>query len=177
MPQGTWVEHDANNAVTETPDRLALAREAGDESIVLLKNATSTPQGRHAGKLLPLAVPSPGAYKVARARLPTPNPRRVPGRLLERPGRRRRRRTRSTATTGIKNAIQAINPDAHGRLLARLHRHGHERGNCCTTIDPAAVAAAAGYDAVIVYAGTDASAPRPRTATARRSRCRARRPS
>lgn len=41
VPQGTWESSDANHAVTETPARLALARTAADEAMVLLKNSTS----------------------------------------------------------------------------------------------------------------------------------------
>jgi beta-glucosidase len=36
--RASWTNSNSNNAVTETPDRLALARKAADESIVLLKN-------------------------------------------------------------------------------------------------------------------------------------------
>ena len=56
VPHGSWVNSDANDAVTETPARLALAREAGAKSIVLLKNTAT---------LLPFEVPGTGAYKVA----------------------------------------------------------------------------------------------------------------
>ena len=56
VPQGSWANSDANDAVTETPARLALAREAGAKSIVLLKND---------GDALPLEVPATGDYKVA----------------------------------------------------------------------------------------------------------------
>ena len=38
LAPGSWTNTDANNAVTETPARLAMARKAGDQSIVLLKN-------------------------------------------------------------------------------------------------------------------------------------------
>src|SRR5437764_15487365 len=37
-----WVSSSANNAETETPDRLALARKSGDASLVPLKNGTIT---------------------------------------------------------------------------------------------------------------------------------------
>ena len=37
----SWTNNNANNAVTETPARLALARKAADENIVLLKNQNS----------------------------------------------------------------------------------------------------------------------------------------
>ncbi len=56
VPQNSWVSSNANNAETETPARLALARQAGDEAIVLLKNN---------GSILPLKVPASGPYKVA----------------------------------------------------------------------------------------------------------------
>src|SRR3954447_25064179 len=65
VPRGSWTNDDANHAVTETPQRLALAREAGDKSIVLLKNATKARKDGSAGKLLPLAVPRTGAPRIA----------------------------------------------------------------------------------------------------------------
>src|SRR5690606_14972695 len=39
VPQGTWVNDESNGAITQTPERLALAREVAGESIVLLKNS------------------------------------------------------------------------------------------------------------------------------------------
>ena len=65
VPQGSWANNDTNNAVTETPDRLAMARKAGDETIVLLKNSTTTRKDGSVGKLLPLHVPTTGAFNVA----------------------------------------------------------------------------------------------------------------
>src|SRR5690606_16201675 len=62
VPAGTWVNTDANGAVTQTPERLALARRAAAESIVLLRNE---PVGRDAAPLLPLRVPESGPYRVA----------------------------------------------------------------------------------------------------------------
>src|SRR4051812_29998750 len=60
LAPGTWTNSDANNAVTETPERLALDQRVADQSLVLLKNAAV------AGKsVLPLKVPSSGAYRVA----------------------------------------------------------------------------------------------------------------
>ena len=38
LARGTWINSDANHAVTETPQRLAMARRVADQSIVLLKN-------------------------------------------------------------------------------------------------------------------------------------------
>jgi beta-glucosidase len=59
-----WVSSAANNAETQIPDRLALARKSGDASLVLLKNATITRKDGSAGKLLPLSVPKTGTFKV-----------------------------------------------------------------------------------------------------------------
>ena len=47
---------------------------------------------------------------------------------------------------------------------------GTNAGNCCTTIDPAAVTAAAGYDYVVVYAGMDSTASSGTTGTEDRDR-------
>ena len=90
--------------------RLALARKSGDASLVLLKNATTTRKDGSTGKLLPIAVPTTGAFKVLVLGFYANNAELLPGRLLGDPGRGRRRPTRSTPYTGIKNAIQAINP-------------------------------------------------------------------
>ena len=38
----TWVSSDANDAITETPQRLEQARKSADESIVLLKNGATS---------------------------------------------------------------------------------------------------------------------------------------
>jgi len=48
LAPGTWTNGEANRAVTQTADRLAMARAVADESIVLLKNR---------GNLLPLKTP------------------------------------------------------------------------------------------------------------------------
>src|SRR4051794_31233127 len=65
VAQGSWTNDESNGAVTETPRRLALAREAADKSIVLLKNATTTRKDGSSGKLLPLQTPRTGPFKVA----------------------------------------------------------------------------------------------------------------
>src|SRR3954451_6639798 len=64
VPEGSWTNDDTNGAVTETlpakrtqpQTRLQLAREAGDKTIVLLKNQRD---------LLPLNVPRTGAPRIA----------------------------------------------------------------------------------------------------------------
>lgn len=65
VPAGTWENTDANGAVTQTPERLALARRAAAESIVLLRNDPVASPGRDAAPLLPLRVPESGPYRVA----------------------------------------------------------------------------------------------------------------
>ena len=74
------------------------------------------------------------------------------------------RRTTSTATTGIKAAVQAIDPDARSTSCPGV-TGGTTGSQRCTTVDQASIAAAGGYDAVMVVAGTDSSTgdrgPRP----------------
>ena len=163
---------DANNAVTETPSRLALAREAGDKTIVLLKNATTRARTAADRQAAADHVPATGASRCScSATSPTPPNFYLGG---------------YSSTQGAAGA---------GERGQRLHRHQERdpgdqpaapRSTSCaaspaparppatlTAVDPAAVAAAANYDDVIVYTGTDARhrRPRTRTATAPRSRC------
>ena len=60
-----------------------------------------------------------------------------------------------TAYAGIKSAIQAVNPAAQVDFLRGFTGTSTSASSCCTTIDPTAVTAAAGYDYVIVYTGID----------------------
>src|SRR3954452_10960533 len=147
VPAESWVNTNANNAVTETPARLALAREAAGQSIVLLKNANG---------LLPLHPPNSGPYKVAVMGFfanPGSNPylggyssaQGAAGQL-----------NNVNGYTGIKNAIQAIDPDATVDFF-RGFTGTSTSASGLTAVDPAAVAAAANYDAVIVYMGTDST--------------------
>ena len=75
---------------------------------------------------------------------------------------------------GIKSAIQAINPAAQVDFHRGFTGTGTDRGEP-HAVDPAAVAAAAGYDAVIVYAGTDNGTARRGHRPHRARRCRVRR--
>ncbi len=140
----TWTNNNNNNAVTETPDRLALDRKAADESLVLLKNQNS---------ILPLKPPTSGAYKVLVLGY-FANPSRI---YLG--GYSSSQGAAGTANevngyNGIKSAITAIDPDATVDYMKGFTGTGTTAATL-TPVDPAAVAAAANYDAVVVYAGTD----------------------
>jgi beta-glucosidase len=145
VPQGTWTNSNDNNAATETPARLALAREAGDKTQVLLKNDNG---------LLPLHVPSSGPYKVAvMGYLANPSSMYLGGYSSNQGSAGVAKEV--TPYAGIKTAIQQIDPDASVDFYRGFTGTGTTAGSL-TTVDPAAVAAASGYDAVIVYTGTDA---------------------
>jgi beta-glucosidase len=60
----SWVNSNSNLAITETPERLAMARESGAKSIVLLKNNDTTKKDGTTGKLLPMQVPASGPFSV-----------------------------------------------------------------------------------------------------------------
>src|SRR6185437_1650229 len=164
-----WVSSAANNAETETASRLALARKAGDASLVLLKNATITRKDGSTGKLLPLAVPKTGNFKVLVLGYYANNQNFYLGgysSIQSAAGQA----NEVTPYAGIRSAIQAINPSAQVDYMRGFTDTGTNAGNCCGTIDPAAVTAAADYDYVIVYAGMDSTASSGTTGTEDRDR-------
>ena len=121
-----WVSSNANNAETETPARLALARKSGDASLVLLKNATVTRKDGSTGKLLPLSVPTTGNFKVLVLGFYANNANFYLGGYSSIQGAAGQA-NEVTPYAGIKTAIQAINPSAQVDLHERLHRYRHER--------------------------------------------------
>lgn len=137
----TWVNSDANNAVTETPARLAEAQQAGDQSIVLLQNNRS---------LLPLRVPHSGPFKVAVIGFYANPPSMYLGGYASVQGSAGVAKE-VNGYQGVRTAIRRIDPQATVDWLPGV------TGTGLNTVDPASVAAARNYDAVIVYAGTDAS--------------------
>src|SRR4051812_33045811 len=183
VPQGSWTNDDANNAVTQTPARLDLAKDAADKTIVLLKNN---------GNLLPLNVPTTGTPRIAVMGFPAcPSASVLPGSPTStNPGTARvapgapvnscpdssnvylggyssnqgtpGQGNIVTGFTGIRNAIRAINPNAVVDFWRGYTGTGAAIGGSPTNpsslaaVDPAAVSAAPNYDAVIVYAATDA---------------------
>ncbi len=147
----TWLNAGANNAMTETPARLALARQVGDESIVLLKNSPTRKRDSSTGALLPLRVPATGSYRVAVVGyFAHPASMYLGGYSSD-------QQSAGTAKEvdgyqGIKQAVQAVNPGAVVDFLPGI------TPGTLDAVDQASVAAAANYDAVIVYAGTDSTA-------------------
>lgn len=129
VAKGTWKNDDGNKAVTQTKDRLAMASRVAAEAIVLLKNDA-------VGKnpLLPLRIPKSGAYKVA-----------VVGQYAQSMylgGYSSKQGAAGVANQvndyqGLKSAIQAVDKDATVDYV--------------TDVTPAL----AGYDVVVVCAGTD----------------------
>ena len=150
LAPGTWVNSDANNAVTETPARLALARQAGDQSIVLLKNSVTTKKDGSTGTLLPLRVPHSGPFRVAVVGYYANPQTMYLGGYSSNQGPHGVAKE-VNGYQGLKKAIQAIDPQATVDFLPGV------TGSDLGTVDQASVNAAANYDAVIAYAGTDAS--------------------
>src|SRR6185312_1324011 len=164
-----WVSSNTNNAETETPARLALARKSGDASLVLLKNTSVTRKDGSTGKLLPLSVPSTGNFKVLVLGFYSNNSNFYLGGYSSIQGAAGHA-NEVTPYAGIKAAIQAINPSAQVDYMRGFTDTGTNAGKCCGTIDPAAVTAAADYDYVIVYAGMDSTASSGTTGTEDRDR-------
>jgi beta-glucosidase len=146
-----WVNSDANNAITETPQRLAQAQASADQSLVLLKN--DKPSGA-SDSLLPLKVPSSGAYKIAVIGYFAHPQSLYLGGYSSIQGAAGSANN-VDAYQGIKAAVQAINPDAQVDFYPGVT--GGTTAATLTTVDQASVDAAKNYNAVVVVAGTDAS--------------------
>ncbi|MHA3703991.1 glycoside hydrolase family 3 C-terminal domain-containing protein [Jatrophihabitans sp. YIM 134969] len=146
----TWTSNNSNNAITETPERLAQARKSADEAIVLLNNAKPT----KGGTLLPLKVPAAGKpYKIA-----VMGYYGHPSGGIQTGGYSSIQAAAGQANNvdpyqGIKSAVQAVNPDAVVDYLPGVT--GGTSAASLTTVDADSIARAKGYDAVIVVAGTD----------------------
>jgi beta-glucosidase len=168
LPPGTWANSDANNAVTETPARLQLAQQVADRGFVLLKNSNTTLKSGATGTVLPIHVPSSGPFKVAViGYLANPSPRMAVGSTGASAGAMYLGGYSSdqgapgmakevTPYQGLKRAIQAINPNATIDFYNGF-TGSPTNASQLTTVDQSAVNAAANYDDVIVYAGTDDS--------------------
>jgi beta-glucosidase len=147
----TWVNSNANNAVTETPQRLAQAQQSADQSLVLLKNSAPAGGGN---PLLPLKVRSSGPYKLAViGYFAHPSALYLGGYSSTQGAAGAANNV--DAYQGIKAAVRAINPAAQVDFYPGVT--GGATASDLTTVDHASVAAAKNYDAVVVVAGTDAS--------------------
>lgn len=140
----TWVNSDANNAITETPDRLAMARQVATQSIVLLKNGADTNSG---DSMLPLKIPESGAYSLAVIG-PFANPddpflggyssiQKSAGQANEVNG-----------CQGLRRAIKAVNNNA------TVDCYPGVTGDDFDTVDADSAQAASTHDAVVLYVGT-----------------------
>ncbi|MBO0842464.1 MAG: glycoside hydrolase family 3 C-terminal domain-containing protein, partial [Nocardioides sp.] len=152
---GTWSNDDSNHAVTETPARLALAREAGADSLVLLKNSPVA-----GSALLPLRVPGSGAYKVAVVgTLAHPDAASF---FLGDYGSQQDASGQANdvdSFQGISAAVKAKDPSATVDYIRGFTGTSSRTPDGVATIDPAAITQIkeGGYDAVVVVAGTDGS--------------------
>ena len=146
----TWT-NNPDSAITETPQRLRLAQDTADQSIVLLKNSAPADGGN---PLLPLKIPSTGPYKLAvMGYFAHPQSLYLGGyaSIQTGPGAA----NNVDAYDGIKAAVQKINPDAQVDFYPGVT--GGTTAATLTTVDAASVAAAKNYNAVVVVIGTDSS--------------------
>jgi beta-glucosidase len=144
-----WVSNPSNNAITETPERLAQAEQSAEESLVLLKNDQVD-----GSKLLPMKVPSSRPFKVAVVGyFAHPNRLFTGGYSSIQSGAGAANNV--DAYTGIKAAVQHRDPNAQVDFLPGVT--GGTTAASLTTVDQATIDAVKGYDAVVVVAGTDFS--------------------
>jgi len=151
----SWANNNNNLAVTETAERLAIAREVGAKSLVLLKNNELERKDGSAGKLLPIPVPASGEFKVLVIGALGNLTNFYLGGYSSTQGSYGQANN-VTPYVGLRNAIQAINPSATVDFL-RGFTGTSTSASGLTTVDAAHVASAANYDWVIVYVGTDRS--------------------
>jgi len=151
----SWANNNNNLAVTETAERLAIAREVGAKSLVLLKNNELERKDGSAGKLLPIPVPASGEFKVLVIGALGNLTNFYLGGYSSTQGSNGQANN-VTPYVGLRNAIQAINPAATVDFL-RGFTGTSTSASGLTTVDASHVASAANYDWVIVYVGTDRS--------------------
>ena len=145
----TWVSSPSNNAITETPKRLAQARKSARESLVLLQNRKVD-----GSKLLPLKVPAHRPYKLAVVGyFAHPQQLFTGGYSSIQDGAGAANNI--DAYTGIKQAVQRRDPDAQVDYYPGVT--GGTTAASLTTVDQHTLDAVKGYDAVVVVAGTDGS--------------------
>jgi beta-glucosidase len=145
---GSWTNSDANGAVTETTERLAMARKVADQAIVLLKNSDTTRRDASVGKLLPMAVPASGAFRLAViGTYASPDTMFLGGYSSDQGPAGVAKQV--NGYEGLKAAVQAINP------AAVVDFYPGVTPGTLAAVDAASVTAAVDYDYVVVYLGTD----------------------
>ncbi len=158
VPAGTWTNSNNNLAVTETVDRVAMAREVATKSLVLLKNDETTKKDGTTGKLLPLQVPTSGPFNVAViGYFSNPTPSSSTYQFLGGYSSNQGTNAQPMHTNpyqGIRDAILAINPEA---TVTYYKGFTDTRTQASRLINISAehVAAAGAADLAIVYVGTD----------------------
>jgi beta-glucosidase len=151
---GGWTNSNANNAETETSGRLFLDHEAASRSLVLLKNSAIRRRDGTVGPVLPLQVPRSGPFSVAVIGYFANPPSMYLGDYSSYQGPPGAAKS-ATPYAGLKAEIQSINPGAAVDYYRGFV--GGDNAASLTTIDPTAVAAAGGYNDVIVVVGADGS--------------------
>ncbi len=156
LSNGSWTNSNSNGAATETAGRLAMARKVADSSIVLLKNDPTS----GGAPLLPLKVPSTGAFRVAVIGQYAKPTTMYLGGYSSVQGKAGAA-NEVDGYSGLKSAIQAIDKDATvdylpGTAAGQVDPNDPSAIDT-TVLDQASIDAASKYDAVIVYVGTDRS--------------------
>ncbi|WGL50740.1 glycoside hydrolase family 3 C-terminal domain-containing protein [Nocardioides sp. BP30] len=145
----TWTTSADNNAITETPERLAQAQQSAEQDLVLLKNDKVGD-----APLLPMSVPEDKPFKVAVVGY-FAHPQQLFTGGYSSIQTKAGAANNIDAYTGIKSAVQARDPQAQVDFLPGVT--GGTTASKLTTVDPATISALKGYDAVVVVAGTDGS--------------------
>ncbi|MHA6802613.1 glycoside hydrolase family 3 C-terminal domain-containing protein [Salinifilum ghardaiensis] len=144
VPRGSWENSEANEAVTQTDERLDLARRAGSESLVLLQNDPAA----DGEKVLPLDVPRSGPFRVAVVGdYANPEQMYLGGYSSEQGPSGRANNV--NGFEGVKRAIKRINPQATVDYLPGTDPQDPTKANA------ESIRKAANYDTALVYAGTD----------------------
>jgi beta-glucosidase len=151
----SWTNSNTNQAITETPARLAMAREVAAKSLVLLKNNEKIRKDGTVGKLLPIPVPTTGSFKVLVIGVLGNVTNFYRGGYSSTQGSYGQANN-VTPYNGIRTAIQAINPSATVDFL-RGFTGTSTSASGLTTINTTHVNESANYDWVIVYVGTDST--------------------
>jgi beta-glucosidase len=153
VPAGTWTDGANNGAITMTPERLQMAREVGQQALVLLENH----ERDGTDPLLPLEVPTEGDFSViVLGQYANPSSMYLGGYSSNQGASGRVHHV--NPYRGIKQAIEAVNPDAQVDTSSGILGTGSASNPY--RLDQAVVASAGDYDVAIVVAGTDQNVAR-----------------